>query len=146
MLLKEIFNDSKLSQILVSEFKKNFMKKLIFVFSVLLLISASKKSYSQSDRWVYIGTDNEYTYYIDSKSIVNSNSMYDVWCKKIWNEHDIVTTVHYQFYCGMRKAHFISSTTIYPSGKRTHDYEPLYNIYIEPETPIEYFYLYFCNN
>lgn len=117
------------------------MKKIIFIS--VLFFASTQISFSQSDRWVYAGFINEQTLYIDSKSIkVNSDkTMYDVWCKSIWGNNRITKT-HYQFYCGVRKANYLSSTT---EGGNS-DYDPLYDIDITPDTPIEVLYYYICKN
>ncbi|MFZ4589403.1 MAG: surface-adhesin E family protein [Ignavibacteria bacterium] len=118
----------------------------IFVLTVILLVSNCN---AQTDRWIYVTTNSDYTTYYDVETIkyngneitVNLKSIYSDDSKEFWDlKYSILKSV---FYCGEYRFKNISVTEYYKRGGA--NTIPINNyIDVIPETTGEDIYKFFC--
>jgi hypothetical protein len=119
--------------------------KTFFLF-ITIFILYSSISFSQTDRWLYLGTKNSVDIYIDVESILYNKqaNMYQVYSKTV--DSDGSYQLHLQnYYCNKRRMDWISDYTYDKFDNLIHQLSTNdYDNDILPESNPEKIYYFLC--
>jgi hypothetical protein len=128
------------------------MKKKLFYFFVLIFLFYSNIAKPQSDdRWVYIASNGEVTWYYDSKTLKNVNGTYVVWLKRIFISEYYYDDKLVDY--AIQKSHYICNqyktigediTFYFKSGDYLSIEDENIEQDVQPDTIGEYIYNLFC--